>query len=73
MKLQSFHAALGEDSNLFTGRGNRIFGLFDQDRRRKDEKLAYLMMIRELKENSESFKQIKNMPLRARVGRDNRD
>ena len=47
------------------------FGLFDKELEdEKDEKLAYLMMIRDIKEKTpDVFKQVKNMPLRARVGR----
>ncbi len=76
MKLQAFHAALGEDSQIYSpDEETESFGLFDHElEEEKDEKLAYLMMIRELKDNNpELFKQIKNMPLRARVGRKNKD
>jgi HKD family nuclease/superfamily II DNA or RNA helicase len=74
MKLQAFHAALGEDSQIYSPDEEfETFGLFDkQMEEEKDEKLAYLMMIRDIKEkNPTLFKQIKNMPLRARVGRKN--
>lgn len=74
MKLQAFHAALGEDSQIYSPDEEfESFGLFDkQMEEEKDEKLSYLMMIRDLKEkNPTLFKQIKNMPLRARVGRKN--
>jgi len=76
MKLQAFHAALGEDSQIYSPDEEiETFGLFDhQLEEEKDEKLAYLMMIRDIKEKDPSFfKQIKNMPLRARVGRKNGD
>src|SRR5690606_2623360 len=72
MKLQSFHAALGEDSQIYSpDEETESFGLFDKElEEEKDEKLAYLMMIRDMKEKSPGlFKQIKNMPLRSRVGR----
>jgi len=72
MKLQSFHAALGEDSQIYSpDEETETFGLFDKKmEEEKDEKLVYLMMIRDIKENMPGFfKQIKNMPLRARVGR----
>ncbi len=72
MKLQAFHAALGEDSQVYSpDEETQSFGIFDQNiEEEKDEKLIYLMMIRELREqNPELFKRIKNMPLRARVGR----
>lgn len=72
MKLQAFHAALGEDSQIYSpDEETETFGLFDQAvEEEKDEKLAYLMMIRDIKEETPGlFKKIKNMPLRARVGR----
>lgn len=72
MKLQSFHAALGEDSQIYSpDEETGTFGLFDKEMEdEKDEKLAYLMMIRDIKEKTPGlFKQIKNMPFRARVGR----
>jgi len=74
MKLQAFHAALGEDSQIYSpDEETETFGLFDKKmEEEKDEKLTYLMMIRDIKEkNPTLFKQIKNMPLRARVGRKN--
>lgn len=74
MKLQAFHAALGEDSQIYSpDEETETFGLFDkQMEEEKDLKLTYLMMIRDIKEKNPSlFKQIKNMPLRARVGRKN--
>lgn len=76
MKLQSFHIALGEDSQIYSpDEETESFGLFDKKiEEEKDEKLAYLMMIRDIKGKSpELFKQIKNMPLRARVGRNKED
>lgn len=75
MKLQSFHAALGEDSQIYSpDEETETFGLYDKEiEEEKDEKLAYLMMIRDLKETTPSiFKQIKNLPFRARVGRYNK-
>lgn len=74
MKLQAFHAALGEDSQIYSpDEETETFGLFDKQlEEEKDGKLTYLMMIRDIKEkNPTLFKQIKNMPLRARVGRKN--
>jgi superfamily II DNA/RNA helicase len=72
MKLQAFHAALGEDSQVYSPEEEtQSFGIFDQTiEEEKDEKLIYLMLIPELREKQpELFKKIKNMPLRARVGR----
>lgn len=74
MKLQAFHAALGEDSQIYSpDEETESFGLFDRAvEEEKDEKLVYLMTIRKLKEQQpDLFKKIKNMPLRARVGRRN--
>lgn len=75
MKLAAFHAALGEDSQIYSPDEEfETFGLFDKDLdEERDEKLNYLMMLRKFKEDSpEIFKTIKNLPLRARVGRKNK-
>lgn len=75
MKLQAFHSALGEDSQIYsTVEEIGTFGLFDKNvSEEKDEKLALLMELRKFKEeNPEQFRQIKNMPLRARAGRKDR-
>lgn len=72
MKLQAFHSALGEDSQIYTPDEEiDTFGLFDKDvEEERDERLIYLMRLRKFKEeNPDEFKTIKNMPLRARVGR----
>lgn len=72
MKLQAFHSALGEDSQIYTAEEETdSFGLFDKNiEEEKDERLIYLMKLRKIKEeNPELFKKIKNMPLRARAGR----
>ncbi len=72
MKLQAFHSALGEDSQIYTSEEETdSFGLFDKNiEEEKDERLIYLMKLRKIKEeNPELFKKIKNMPLRARAGR----
>ncbi len=72
MKLQAFHSALGEDSEIYSpDEETQTFGLFDQDvDEQKDERLAFLMELRKFKaESPEEFRRIKNMPLRARVGR----
>lgn len=75
MKLQAFHSALGEDSEIYSpDEETQSFGLFDKNiEEEKDEKLALLMELRKFKEeNQELFRKIKNMPLRARVGRKDR-
>lgn len=72
MKLFAFHAALGEDSQIYsTDESPESFGLFDKNvDEERDEKLRYLMWLRQLKEeNPDLIKQINKMPLRARVGR----
>jgi superfamily II DNA/RNA helicase len=74
MKLQAFHSALGEDSQIYSpDEIIESFGLFDKignEKDEKDEKLRILLDLRKFKkENPDLFKQIKNMPARARVGR----
>ncbi|RCW36783.1 helicase-related protein [Marinilabilia salmonicolor] len=72
MKLQAFHSALGEDSQIYSADEEiGTFGLFDKNvEEERDEKLNLLMELRKFKEeNPEMFRKIKNMPLRARVGR----
>lgn len=75
MKLFAFHAALGEDSQIYsTDEQPESFGLFDKTiDEERDEKLCYLMWLRQLKsENPELIKRISKLPLRARVGRKNK-
>lgn len=72
MKLQAFHSAMGEDSQIYSqDEVTESFGLFDKTvSEEKDEKLRILLGLRKFKrENPDLFKQIKNMPARARVGR----
>jgi superfamily II DNA/RNA helicase len=75
MKLQAFHSALGEDSEIYSPDEEiQSFGLFEKDvDEEKDERLAYLMELRKFKdENPEEFRRIRNLPLKARVGRKDR-
>lgn len=75
MKLFAFHSALGEDSQIYsTDEQPESFGLFDKSiDEERDEKLRYLMWIRQLKsDNPELIKRISKLPLRARVGRKNK-
>lgn len=75
MKLFAFHAALGEDSQIYsTDENPESFGLFDKNvDEERDEKLRYLMWLRQLKEeNPELIKRINKLPMRARVGRKNK-
>jgi SNF2 family DNA or RNA helicase len=72
VKLQAFHSALGEDSQIYsTDEEVDNFGLFDKDmEEEKDESLALLMELRKFRQqNPERFREIRNLPLRARVGR----
>lgn len=72
MKLQAFHSAMGEDSQIYSqDEVTESFGLFDKDvNEDRDEKLKILLKLRKFKkDNPDLFKQIKNMPIRARVGR----
>lgn len=72
VKLQAFHTALGEDSQIYsTDEEVDNFGLFDQVlEEEKDESLALLMELRKFRQQyPERFREIRNLPLRARVGR----
>ncbi|MCL2417299.1 MAG: phospholipase D-like domain-containing protein [Bacteroidales bacterium] len=74
LKLQAFHSALGEDSQIYSeDEIVESFGLFNKTtKEEKDEKLKILLDLRKFKdENPELFKKIKNMTLRARTGREN--
>jgi len=72
MKIQAFHTALGEDSQIYsTLEEFESHSLFrenmDGD---KDRRLEVLMWLRRFKEEyPERFRQIKNLPRRARCGR----
>ena len=75
MKLFAFHAALGEDSQIYsTDESPETFGLFDKDiDEERDEKLVYLMRLRKLKEEDpDLIKRIARLPMRSRVGRKNK-
>ncbi len=74
MKLQAFHSALGEDSQIYSDKEQiGTFGLFEKlpnEEEERDERLAYLMELRDFKEESpELFRRIRNLPLRCRAGR----
>jgi len=72
MKLQAFHSALGEDSQIFSPDEEvSSFGLFDKSfEEERDERLVYLMELRKFKsDNPKLFRKIKNLPHRSRVGR----
>ena len=76
MKLQAFHSALGEDSQIYaTNEEFDSFGLFEKiPEEEKDERLEYLNFLRKFRnENPEEYQRIKNkIPSRARTGRKNK-
>jgi superfamily II DNA or RNA helicase len=73
MKLQAFHTALGEDSQIYSETEEvDNFGLFERspEEEERDERLALLMELRQFRQHHpEEFRRIKGLPLRARVGR----
>lgn len=73
MKLQAFHTALGEDSQIYSEDEEvDTFGLFERspEEEQRDERLTLLMELRKFRErHPEEFKRIQNLPMRARVGR----
>ncbi len=76
IKLQAFHSALGEDSQIYsTQEDYDSFGLFEQlPEEEKDERLEYLNYLRKFREeHPEEYQYIKNkIPHRARCGRNNK-
>lgn len=72
MKLQAFHTALGEDSQIYSSDEEfGTWGLFSKvPQEDKDERLMLLNWLRDFKEqNEELYARIKRMPGRARAGR----
>ena len=72
MKLQAFHEALGEDSEVYSpDEETGTFGLFDKKLEdERDKRLDYLMQLRKLRdEDPELFRRIRALPLRARTAR----
>lgn len=72
MKLHAFHVAMGEDSQIYSDEEDpETFGLFEKTVQEEvDERLALLMELRTFKAaQPDRFKQIKNLPQRARAGR----
>lgn len=76
IKLQAFHSALGEDSQIYSTQEDfDSFGLFEQlPEEEKDERLEYLNFLRKFREeHPEEYQYIKNkIPRRARCGRKNK-
>lgn len=76
LKLQGFHSAFGEDTQVFTQEELvEQFELFKEGiPDEEDKRLLYLRFIREFKDaNPREFKRIKNLPLKARTARKNKD
>jgi superfamily II DNA or RNA helicase len=72
LKLQAFHSALGEDSQIYSPDEQvENFGLFDKDiEEERDERLRFLSELRDFKDaRPDDFRRIRNLPLRARCGR----
>jgi superfamily II DNA or RNA helicase len=72
LKLQAFHSALGEDSQIYSvDEEVENFGLFDHAiEEERDERLRFLSELRDFKdENPDEFRRIRHLPLRARCGR----
>jgi hypothetical protein len=72
LKLQAFHSALGEDSQIYSPDEEvSNFGLFDKDiEEDRDERLAFLSELRDFKDaHPDEFRRIRHLPLRARCGR----
>jgi len=77
MKLQAFHSALGEDSQIYSiDEEVDTFGLFEKtpEDNERDERLTLLMELRKFRtENPEQFRRIAKLPARCRVGRADAD
>lgn len=73
IKLQAFHSALGEDSQIYSqDEEYDSFGLFEKvPEEERDERLVYLNKLRKFRdENPDLYNKIKaTIPLRARTGR----
>ena len=74
VKLQGFHTAFGEDTQVFTHEELvEQFELFKEGMpNEEDKRLLYLRFIREFKDNNpKEFKRIQKFPLKARTTRSN--
>jgi superfamily II DNA or RNA helicase len=72
LKLQAFHSALGEDSQIYSvDEEVENFGLFDHEiEEERDERLRFLSELRDFKDaNPNEFRRIRHLPIRARCGR----
>ncbi len=74
-KLQAFHSALGEDSQIYSDEEDvDTFGLFERslEETERDERLSLLLELRKFRsQHPEEYRKIKSLPLRARLGRRN--
>lgn len=69
LKLQAFHSALGEDSQIYSDDEEvQSFGIFDGDiQAEKSESLPYLEEIRQYKANNpQGYQRLKEMPAKMR-------
>ncbi|SPA28029.1 Helicase domain protein [Cupriavidus taiwanensis] len=73
MKLQAFHSALGEDSQIYSDEEEvETFGLFDRDpeQEERDERLSLLLELRRFRDDEpDAYRRTKSLPMRSRVGR----
>ena len=75
IKLQAFHSALGEDSQIYsTEEEVATFGMFDENiQAEKNEIIPFLEEIRNFRaQNPEDYKRIKNLPSKTRCGVENK-
>jgi len=73
LKLQAFHEALGEDSEVYSPEEEtQTFGIFDKDPDEgQDARLQRLLWLREqFKRDPELLDRLRRLPLRARTGRE---
>lgn len=77
MKLQAFHSALGEDSQIYSDEEEvETFGLFERnlEETERDERLSLLLELRRFRaQDPQGYRRIKSLPLRARLGRKNKE
>lgn len=77
MKLQAFHSALGEDSQIYSDEEEvETFGMFDKDpeEEERDERLALLLELRRFRDDEpDAFRRVRALPMRSRTGRSSAD
>lgn len=75
IKLQTFHHAVGEDSQIYS-KNEKVgtVSLYEVEVEKADEELKFLEEIRKYKEaNPKTFKYLKELPKKIRVQRDSKD